>query len=303
MAWRGGRWRGRLNLAQIEEQASQKISEFEQKLTEAGLSVPSIPPVLVEYLALTITPLSVRGVEGLSDEDKPLAGLLDTAQTEILYEESDPLTRQNFTIAHELGHYFLHFLPAVEQARQPTLFDLPGLEIAHLDPNPKLERAEAPAGRFFRCSELALATSESESEGEEDGPVGPGRGAAVGIETSNAPVEMRPRNPELKTRLKDPASTAQLAKVLRLKELADRIEWEANIFARGLLMPAELVRWLNKKHQGQVEAMAAALAVSQTALRYRLNGLGLRQDEDKGLGPGYNVRSKSAPPTTQGTFF
>ena len=86
MAWRGGKWSRRPNQGQIEEQAVQKVAEFRRKLEAAGLSVPEIPPVPVEYIALTITELSVRGVKGLSHDNKPLAGLHDMELTEILYD-------------------------------------------------------------------------------------------------------------------------------------------------------------------------------------------------------------------------
>ncbi len=283
MPSRGGKWSGRPNLGQIEEQAVKKIAEFRRKLQSAGLSVPEIPPVPVDYIALTLTTLSVRGIEGLAFEGKPLAGLLDIERTEILYEETNPPGRQNFTIGHELGHYFLHYLPAVAAAQQPTLFD--GLE-SPLSSLNHLERADHPAARFFRCSEKALIDGK-----DEENPAAP-------------ETELNPLRTVGRCQLEDPATKAQLAKIIRLKELADRTEWEANIFARGLLMPTELVRWLNKKYAGDIGPMAAELGVTQTALRYRLNGLGLRQDENMGLGSQYSpARPKSADNAQQGTFF
>ncbi len=280
--WRGGKWRGRPNQGQIEDMAVQKVAEFRRKLQAAGLSVPEIPPVSSEYLALTITELSVRGVEQLLHEGKSLAGMLDMAQAEIVYEEADAPGRQNFTIAHELGHYFLHYLPAVEMARQPTLFDT--LNFPHPEPDEKLERAEQPRPvRFFRCSEVELV------EEETDNP-------------STSPTDAKPTRLG-RRELEDLQSKTHLAKIIRLRDLANRLEWEANIFARGLLMPSELVRWLSKKHTGDVAAIATELGVTQTALRYRMNGLGLRQDDDKGLGPAYGVRPKSPNSPQQGTFF
>jgi hypothetical protein len=230
----------------------------------------------VEYLALTVTELSLRSISRLSHEGRRLAGMLDMDRIEIIYEDNDPAGRQNFTIAHELGHYFLHYLPAVEIARQPTLFDIP-----HPELDEKLARSGPRPARFFRCSENELA-AESETE------VTP---------TPAAPSKIG------RQELEDPGTQVHLAKIIRLRELQDRIEWEANIFARSLLMPSELVRRLNKKHAGDVNAMAAELAVTPTALRYRLNGLGLRQDEDKGLGPNYQIGPKSPDSPQQGTFF
>ena len=281
MALRGSKWKGRPNLGQIEEQAIQKVSDFRRKLQLAGLSVPEIPPVPVEYMALTLTELSLRSVADLAYEGKPLSGLLDMERAELLYEERDVVGRQNFTVAHELGHYFLHYLPAVEMARQPTLFDT--LERPHLD-FMRFEPTDKPAARFFRCGELAVAPGTSEDESEEGRPV-----AVRSLRRDD---------------LDDPTAKARLAKIIRLKELSDRAEWEANVFASGLLMPSELVRWLNKKHAGDVSAMAAELNVTPTALRYRLNGLGLRQDDDKGLGANYNAgKNRPDRAAQQGTFF
>jgi Zn-dependent peptidase ImmA (M78 family) len=284
MVRRGGKWSGRPNLGQIEDLAIKKVAEFRRCLQEAGLSVPEIPPIPAEYIALTITELSLRSIKELSHDGKAMAGLLDMERSELLYEESDPPGRQSFSIAHELGHYFLHYLPAVDLAQQPTLFDT--LEFPNPEPGVKLERAVKPAARFFRCSELAVTASAEEDETTEVIPEKPAKTGRLS-----------------RRELEKPEAKAQLVKAIKLKEVADRTEWEANIFARGLLMPSDLVRSLNKKHAGDVEAMAEELGVTQTALRYRLNGLRLRNDENKGLGPGYNIRPRTEDNPTQGSFF
>ncbi len=251
MAGRRGRWPDRPNLNQIEALALRQVGEFRRKLTEAGLTVPEIPPVPVEYLSLTITRLSVRGIRGLMAGEKHLAGLLDPQREEICYEENDPPGRQSFSIAHELGHYFLHYLPALETAQQPTLFEIEKGNDLEGEP-PGFFRKDAPeAPIFYRCTEAEVD-----------------------------PVEGSPTPDFKKSALAD---QAKLVKIIRQKELADRLEWEANIFARGLLMPRDLVRWLNTRHGGDLNVMAEELGVTQTALRYRLNGLGLRQDENMGL--------------------
>jgi Zn-dependent peptidase ImmA (M78 family) len=254
--YRGGRWTGRPSLYRIEEMAGNLIGEFRRKLDEAGLEAPEIPPVPVEYLALTLTEFNVRGVIGLNVQGRSLSGLLDPEAGEILYEENEIEPRRNFSIAHELGHYYLHYLPALEQAQQPTLFDLE-------------EPEESEPVRYFRCD-----PSEMEN-GEED------------------------NSDELRAVLNDAEAQARLAKVIKFKQRADRFEWEANVFASGLLMPRELVSWLNKKHNGELKAMAGELGVSVSAIAYRLNGIGLRQDENKGLRPKSGEKKKPG----QGTFF
>ncbi len=248
--YRGGRWSNRPNLKQIEQQAAQLVSDFRQALAGAGLAVPQIPPIPVEYLALTLTELSLRGEQDLSHNGQALAGLLDTAHAEILYEASDMPTRRNFTIAHELGHYFLHYLPTLQIAEQPTLFDPPPAEMP------------LPA-RFFRCDQT---------------------------EPMVEVVATQPLTPL--QALKDPAAQVKLARVLRQHELQNRLEWEANTFASSLLLPSELVREVYQKYASDIPTAAAELAVSQTALRIRLQQLGLIPAILKGNNPTQVVESK-----------
>jgi len=259
---RGGRWSGRPSLFQIEERAGNLIAEFRQRLEAAQLSIPEIPPVPVEYLALTVTDFSVRSVPDLQSEGRALSGLLDPEAQEILYEEKEYPQRQNFTIAHELGHYFLHYLPAAEASNQLTLFASDEYE-------------ETAPIRFFRCDSSEISAAE---DGMEE---------VAGTKFSRAS-------------LNDAEVQAKLAKIIRFKQRADRFEWEANVFAAGLLMPRELVQWLDKKLGGDVQAMSAELGVSATALRYRLNGMGLRQDENMGMHPKSYERKKNKP--GQSTF-
>lgn len=275
---RGGRWTGRPSQGQIEERAIRLVAEFRRKLEEAGLSVPPIPPVPVDYVALTLTDLTVQGVRGLTIEGKRLAGLLDISREEICYEENDPPGRQNFSIAHELGHYYLHYLPAQAEANRPTLFTeehFEPLESERLGYFREGAQKEPEQPKYFRCSESEVGAPEEVKGGKLS-----------------------------KTALSDPEEQAKLARIIRQKERADRLEWEANIFARGLLMPSDLVRWLNTKLGGDVKAMADELGVSQLAMRYRLNNLGLRQDENMGLPTkkGQTKSNKEKAPD-QGSFF
>jgi Zn-dependent peptidase ImmA (M78 family) len=245
-----GRWSGRPGLRDIERTAISLVSEFERKLTEVGLEVPVIPPVPVEYMALTLTDFNVRGVSGLTCDGQKLSGFLDTENEEICYEESEKQSRQNFTIAHELGHYFLHYTPEVESAKQPTLFSLE--EVGNSQPI-----------RFYRCSdqEVVDAIQTDEEHAEDDGL---------------PPSWVKKNN---KMNLNSADAQSKLAKVIKLKERANRFEWEANIFATALLMPRELVIWLYQKYEGDVAKMAREMNVSHSALRYRLNGLKLQGGE------------------------
>lgn len=64
--------------------------------------------------------LAERG--GLQDEDggerqSPLAGFLYMVgeDASIFVEEGDPVSRRRFSVAHELGHYLLHFRPLLRR--------------------------------------------------------------------------------------------------------------------------------------------------------------------------------------------
>jgi Zn-dependent peptidase ImmA (M78 family) len=241
-----GRWSGRPGMSEIERVAVGLVSEFERKLTEVSLEVPVIPPVPVEYMALTLTDFNVRGVVGLACEGQKLSGFLDTENEEICYEENELQARQNFTIAHELGHYFLHYLPDLESANQPTLFAIE--EVAAVQPV-----------RFYRCSDQEVVDAiQTDEEHEQDDGL--------------PPSWMKKSQ---KAYLNDADAQSRLAKVIKLKERANRFEWEANIFATALLMPRELVVWLYQKYDGDITKMAREMGVSHSALRYRLHGLKL----------------------------
>ncbi len=282
MAGARGRWSNRPSLSKIEQQATRLVSDFRHRLEQAGLTVPPIPPVPVEYLALTVTDLTLRGVTDLNADGKHLSAMLDPAREEICYEEKDSATRQAFSIAHELGHYFLHYLPLKAEAARPSLFSSEHFEPAEGE-MPGYFRESQPetaleTPRYYRCSESEIGAPEEAKTGKLS-----------------------------KSALSSPEEQARLLKIIRQKEWADRLEWEANSFASSLLMPADLVRWLDTKHAGDVKVISQELGVSLTAIRYRMNRLGLRQDENMGMFPKdktkatEKTKSKKDTPN-QGTF-
>jgi hypothetical protein len=102
--------------------------------TETGVALPSVRRTIVRLdeliLALNLTCLEVAGLTrdvasrllaergGLQDEDggerqSPLAGFLYAVgeDASIFVEQGDPVARRRFSVAHELGHYLLHFRP------------------------------------------------------------------------------------------------------------------------------------------------------------------------------------------------
>ena len=101
---------------------------------ETGVTPPSMQRTIVRLselvAALNLTCLEMPGLTrdaaarklaergGLMDEDggerqSPLAGFLYAVgeDASIFIEESDPVSRRRFSVAHELGHYLLHFRP------------------------------------------------------------------------------------------------------------------------------------------------------------------------------------------------
>ncbi len=64
------------------------------------------PPVRVTEIASNYG-LQVRIVD-LADYQNRIAGFIDLEKHHIYVNKSDASTRQAFTVAHELGHWFLH---------------------------------------------------------------------------------------------------------------------------------------------------------------------------------------------------
>ncbi|MBD2001411.1 ImmA/IrrE family metallo-endopeptidase [Leptolyngbya sp. FACHB-541] len=61
------------------------------------------------------------------DPEKNLAGFLYAYESDdgsldgcILVAQSDPISRRRFSIGHELGHYFLHFLPKLQEKQNTS---------------------------------------------------------------------------------------------------------------------------------------------------------------------------------------
>ena len=84
---------------------SQVEQRAKEVLIQHGLySVPVDPVNLANKLGVT--------VHNAKFADDSLAGLISKRgdSTQILVEQSDPPYRKRFSIAHELGHHFLHLL-------------------------------------------------------------------------------------------------------------------------------------------------------------------------------------------------
>lgn len=124
-------------------QAIDLIREFEKTCQACGQSVPQMPPIPVEAIANLVCKLSVKGVRGLSASGKEMAGFLDPKAGLIAYEEEVVVGRQRFSIAHEIGHYVVHYLPREQAAQRPSLFQL----------------AEVGPRVYFRCTPADMELS------------------------------------------------------------------------------------------------------------------------------------------------
>jgi len=107
-----------------------------QKLVAAyPLSWYEVPNLTQRTSATYLRTKMGRPITPHPDRDEPLAGRLyaKSAGGCILVEQKDPLVRRRFTVAHELGHYVLHFLPRLVEG--PVVFEeeLPLTEDEALD--------------------------------------------------------------------------------------------------------------------------------------------------------------------------
>lgn len=78
---------------------------------------------------------------------EPLAGYIYVGRSvgHIFVEKNDLLVRRRFSVAHELGHYVLHFLPLVEQLEQ----DGEPIEIIEALNTTDEEAQEPPVGKVY----------------------------------------------------------------------------------------------------------------------------------------------------------
>jgi Zn-dependent peptidase ImmA (M78 family) len=70
---------------------------------------------------------------------------------------------------------------------------------------------------------------------------------------------------------------------LREEERHAKQEVEANVFAAELLMPADLVRQLARKHRGDIDTLKQVFNVSRQAMEVRLVSLKLKRDFEANL--------------------
>ena len=103
----------------------------------------------MRFVATVLTNGPVEARPNLSKHNIRLAGLLVANGTtpSIYFEKYDPLVRQRFSIAHELGHFFLHHNAQSQFIEQCTLDDDERFQESSISV-PEIE-ADAFAGAFL----------------------------------------------------------------------------------------------------------------------------------------------------------
>jgi Zn-dependent peptidase ImmA (M78 family) len=107
----------------LKGEMSMFINEIKDKVKELRkqYSLNSIPVDLTDLLEKENIKVIDKDFSELERKaNKPISGILyiDNDSKLILVNERDNLRRKNFTVAHELGHYFLHY----DRSKQDEVF-------------------------------------------------------------------------------------------------------------------------------------------------------------------------------------
>lgn len=107
-------------IAELYRETAMAMPTLQRPIVHLGELIRALNLTCEELPGLTRDAASRRLAErgGLLDEDggerqSPLAGFLYAVGEDgsIFVEQSDPVARRRFSVAHELGHYLLHFRP------------------------------------------------------------------------------------------------------------------------------------------------------------------------------------------------
>jgi Zn-dependent peptidase ImmA (M78 family) len=146
---------------QIEDRAWAVVAEFQRLLIRHGQMVPAMPPVPVMDIIAELAGLDVQAVADLEEAGQRLSGRLDPQLGVIAYAATESPGRCAFTVAHELGHYYLHHLPTLVPAGQgqlfaeaevgadPSYFRCADTDMEQVAPTPPWQQEEVAVGRFL----------------------------------------------------------------------------------------------------------------------------------------------------------
>ncbi len=95
-------------LYDIEVVAQSARALADKRLTDLGITLERVCDMAL--VAMVLTSGTADPAPNLMREGVRLAGILEGSPLcpTILFEQFDPVVRQRFSIAHEVGHYFLH---------------------------------------------------------------------------------------------------------------------------------------------------------------------------------------------------
>jgi hypothetical protein len=96
----------RLHDIEVAAQFAQALAD--KHLTDLGITLERVCDMAL--VAIVLTSGTADSTPNLMRDGVRLAGILEGSPLcpTILFEQFDPVVRQRFSIAHELGHYFLH---------------------------------------------------------------------------------------------------------------------------------------------------------------------------------------------------
>lgn len=118
------------------------------ELKKLGLEAKLEPPIPIREIAAFLD-FGLESVSNLKDETgRKLSGIIVPEERFIRFEAREVLGRQNFTIAHEIGHARLHIFGSTLGNRNPTLFD----------------SVTESATAFYRCTDNDIAENKSQHE-------------------------------------------------------------------------------------------------------------------------------------------
>ncbi len=139
-----------IRLQEIEKIASEARGEAALCLADLGLTLSASTDL--RYVATVLTNGIVDPRANLSQQGERLAGLLrwEGVAPAIFFEAYDPLVRQRFSIAHELGHFYLHAESgkSMHYRCSQTQVDVDQISFEKQKHDPELE-ADAFAGAFL----------------------------------------------------------------------------------------------------------------------------------------------------------
>ena len=128
-------------LVEIESAARRALSVASERLGNLGLGNET--PCEINFVASLLTGSNPEERSNLRLNGERVAGVLQPSHSgvEILYEAFHPFYRQRFTVAHELGHFYLH---ACGEAYTYHRCPVRGAEVGEPEPGEETDQCTLP---------------------------------------------------------------------------------------------------------------------------------------------------------------